>query len=75
LQLTPEDPPVERDEVPDAVPGDVPDMRAPGADDDADALHLAEAERLERYAVERAADEGMAESTEPLAGPEFEERP
>jgi hypothetical protein len=74
LQLTPEDPPTERDEVPDDIPGDVPDMRAPGADDGADRLRLAEAERLDRHEVERAADEGMTEAVEPLTGAEFEEQ-
>jgi hypothetical protein len=74
LQLTPEDPPTERDEVPDDIPGDVPDMRAPGAEDDADRLHLAEAERLDRHEVDRAADEGMTGTVEPLTGPEFEDQ-
>ena len=73
LQLTPEGPPPELDEVPDRVPADVPDMRAPGADDAADELHLGEAERLDRDEVERAADEGMTERAEPSVGSAFEE--
>lgn len=64
--------PTERDEVPDPAVGEAPVMRAPGADDAADDLHLAQAQRLDRYQVERGAGEGMIEAAAP--GPEFEER-
>lgn len=82
LQLTPEDPPGDLEDVPEDVDAGRPDMKAPGSDDDPDRLHLAEAERLERYEVERAADEGMTEPSAPsesppapdsLASPAFEE--
>jgi hypothetical protein len=49
-------------EVPDA-----PTIHAPGAEPGVDELRLADAERLLRNEVERAADEGMTESIEEAA--------
>jgi hypothetical protein len=69
LQLTPDHPPADTLERPDAEP----DVDAPGPEGSPDEMHLAEAARLERYEIERAADEGMTESVDPLPDPGFEE--
>jgi hypothetical protein len=75
LQLTPEGPPPGTpEEPPPGTPEDpdvAPKIEAPGAEGSPDELRLAEAERLERYEVERAAGEGMTGSPEEAAEAEL----
>jgi len=81
LQLTPEEPPPGSPEEPDAPedpdapkdrdtpddPDRAPEVEAPGPEGSPDELRLAEAARLQRYELERAADEGMTEPPEEIA--------
>jgi hypothetical protein len=67
LQLTPEEPPPGTPEHPDVAP----EVEAPGPEGSPDELRLAQAERLQRYEVERAAGEGMTESPEEAAEAEL----